>query len=581
MQPFPQSATSSLRPSRQGQCVTFSRLDSASNRVIAENNISFTSHCQYLTFSNPLFARMGLPANMDPIREEEGDTHVEERKESQITNDSQTAVEYDQQFYEAVEVDVLKMFRSFINEQLELEADAREVLPYKFDTCTKPIGPLRQNVFACLTCNPAPASAAQVYTPAGLCYSCSISCHGDHNLVELFSRRNFTCDCGTKRMETSLCTLRSDENTGERGARKEDSATTNNYNQNFQNRFCGCGEEYDAHLQKGTMFQCMGLGTVETGGCGEDWWHPECLMGLPRDWQPQAVKPETLEVKANGEEEAEHEDHPAPPGFPSEEEFEHMICYKCVDSNPWIKQYAGSPGFLAPIFKKEPISSEVVTEKVAPETSEKPSLKRKASDEDDLERPASPVKRTKAEDAAPASGVAIQTSNSPKPVHKHDHLPPNPTGTFSIFLKEDFREHFCHCPKCYHNLIPHQQLLEEEDTYEPPLSESDESEVPGSGARSQGTGSLLERGEAALSGVDRVRAIEGVMVYNQLKDKVKAFLKPYAESGQPVGAEDVKAYFEKLRGDDAAIKEAGKKAAAEGDEENSGSGGNGKEQSGY
>ena len=324
MQPFPQSATSSLRPSRQGQCVTFSRLDSASNRVIAENNISFTSHCQYLTFSNPLFARMGLPANMDPIREEEGDTHVEERKESQITNDSQTAVEYDQQFYEAVEVDVLKMFRSFINEQLELEADAREVLPYKFDTCTKPIGPLRQNVFACLTCNPAPASAAQVYTPAGLCYSCSISCHGDHNLVELFSRRNFTCDCGTKRMETSLCTLRSDENTGERGARKEDSATTNNYNQNFQNRFCGCGEEYDAHLQKGTMFQCMGLGTVETGGCGEDWWHPECLMGLPRDWQPQAVKPETLEVKANGEEEAEHEDHPAPPGFPSEEEFEHI-----------------------------------------------------------------------------------------------------------------------------------------------------------------------------------------------------------------------------------------------------------------
>lgn len=44
------------------------------------------------------------------------------------------------------------------------------------------------------------------------------------------------------------------------------------------------------------------------------------------------------------------------------------------------------------------------------------------------------------------------------------------------------------------------------------------------------------------------------MVYNQLRDKVKSFLQPFAESGQAVGAEDIKAYFEKLRGDDQAIK---------------------------
>ena len=46
------------------------------------------------------------------------------------------------------------------------------------------------------------------------------------------------------------------------------------------------------------------------------------------------------------------------------------------------------------------------------------------------------------------------------------------------------------------------------------------------------------------------------MVYNQLRDKVKSFLQPFAESGQAVGAEDIKAYFEKLRGDDQAIKSA-------------------------
>ena len=46
------------------------------------------------------------------------------------------------------------------------------------------------------------------------------------------------------------------------------------------------------------------------------------------------------------------------------------------------------------------------------------------------------------------------------------------------------------------------------------------------------------------------------MVYNHLKDKVKDFLLPFAESGQAVGADDIKAYFEKLRGDEQGMKSA-------------------------
>lgn len=55
------------------------------------------------------------------------------------------------------------------------------------------------------------------------------------------------------------------------------------------------------------------------------------------------------------------------------------------------------------------------------------------------------------------------------------------------------------------------------------------------------------------------------MVYNHLKDKVKNFLQPFAESGQAVGADDIKAYFEKLRGDHEAIKAAGGAAVVGGD----------------
>ena len=192
----------------------------------------------------------------------------------------------------------------------------------------------------------------------------------------------------------------------------------------------------------------------------------------------------------------------------------------------------------------------------------------------------------------------------------HLSLPPAPTEAFSLFLHEDFRDHLCRCAECYPSLRAHPQLLEEEVSYEPPLSQ----EGDGDG-ESMGTRSLLDRGEAALSNVDRVRAIgksifyvisailpftlyqqysnhiksaimlisytttEGVMVYNHLKDKVKSFLQPFAESGQPVAAEDIKAYFEKLRGDDMAIKAASGRLVTAGVDD-SNEGGNRSEQSG-
>lgn len=68
------------------------------------------------------------------------------------------------------------------------------------------------------------------------------------------------------------------------------------------------------------------------------------------------------------------------------------------------------------------------------------------------------------------------------------------------------------------------------------------------------------------------------MVYNHLKDKVKSFLQPFAESGQAVGAEDIKAYFEKLRGDEQGIKDAA--GVSGGGDGGNGEGSNRREQSG-
>ncbi|KAK4613251.1 hypothetical protein CLAFUW4_09514 [Fulvia fulva] len=487
--------------------------------------------------------------------------------------------------------------QDYIASQLSLEADAREALPYQFDTCTKPLGPLRQSVYACLTCTPPPASPHQQFTPAGVCYSCSISCHTEHNLVELFAKRDFECDCGTRKFANSgtPCSLRTNAATAAKGGVTGETARAGNkYNQNFEGKFCGCGEEYDPEKEKGTMFQCIGLGHVEDGGCGEDWWHPECLMGLPRrkieenqevktgsNGGLETVKEETEDgaepatngegangaeaLTTNGAHHQHSQEEEVPPGFPAEEDFDHLICYKCANAFPWIKQYAGTAGFL-PAVPADGSAPDVKPLTAVPTTTpavSEDSKKRKAEDETEefivkkvKSDPESALTSTPAEYAR----RTLETPVLPSSKFKHETLPPMREGSVTLFAREDFREYLCRCPDCFPRLAKHPQLLEEEETYEPPVSESDQNE--GVGARSVGSGSLYERGEAALSQVDRVRAIEGITAYNNVKDKVKAFLAPFAESGQAVSAEDVKAYFAKLRGDDQAMKEAA--AGAEG-----------------
>lgn len=441
-----------------------------------------------------------------------------------------------------------------------------------------------------MTCNPPPTRPDGKYAPAAVCYSCSISCHGEHTLVELFNRRNFVCDCGTTRLPSSApCTLRNDPETGAKGVHSQEPAAGNAYNHNFQNRFCGCGEIYDAYKEKGTMFQCLGLGTVETGGCGEDWWHPECLIDLPRDWiKTEAVKKENgggEETKGEHTEAGDDDEIPLPPNFPGEDDFDTFICYKCIDSNPWLKLYAGTPGFLPAVHKHGGLAEASVNKaSQAPENWEgrQDSTKKRKADDNDEDAPV--FKRTKDDEVTENSHAEVRSeaSDGKQPTHKHELLPTTaPTGSFSLFLKEDFRDHFCRCAECYPNLAHHPQLREEEEAYEPPLSEDGEA----NDGASAGT-SLLDRGEAAFSTMDRVRAIEGAMVYSRLRDNLKGFLKPYAESGKAVSAEDIKEYFETLRGDDQAIKYAAGQASAasngggDGDGAGDGDGDNRREQSG-
>ncbi len=83
---------------------------------------------------------------------------------------------------------------TFLQAEAQLISEAAEALPHQFSSCTYTLGHIRQAVYLCLTCNRA----------RGVCSSCSVACHTDHEQIELFPKRNFRLRLSLIRALTSL-----------------------------------------------------------------------------------------------------------------------------------------------------------------------------------------------------------------------------------------------------------------------------------------------------------------------------------------------------------------------------------------
>lgn len=57
--------------------------------------------------------------------------------------------------------------------------------------CTYEQGYITQPIYACRTCFDKSGKHF------GFCFGCSMNCHVDHDIYELFDKRHFKCDCGT------------------------------------------------------------------------------------------------------------------------------------------------------------------------------------------------------------------------------------------------------------------------------------------------------------------------------------------------------------------------------------------------
>ncbi|XP_072938611.1 uncharacterized protein [Epargyreus clarus] len=177
-----------------------------------------------------------------------------------------------------------------LKEQEDFEEDANAVLGASDDKeCTYSKGYIkRQAIYACMTCC---AEARNDPTKrAGVCLACSLNCHENHELIELYTKRNFRCDCGNPKFNGHPCQFTPD---------KTEVNEDNVYNQNFSGVYCTCHRPYpdpESTVEQ-EMIQCI---------ICEDWLHASHLEAV----------------------------------VPGNEQYAEMICKACMDKNEFLHDYS-------------------------------------------------------------------------------------------------------------------------------------------------------------------------------------------------------------------------------------------------
>lgn len=437
-----------------------------------------------------------------------------------------------------------------IERENELEEEAAAVLGNSdAKNCTYPKGYIpRQALYSCETC------VDTDNKPAAICLACSLECHNNHVLHELYTKRNFRCDCGNSKFKSNFeCKLM------EKGSKKVPLNEQNKYNHNFDGKYCVCDKVFppddndNSPEANDTMLQCIVC---------EDWYHSKHLG--------------TKEIPSK---------------------FEEMICLQCVKKLDFIHYYrdiekseeqksdsdsvtkislnnnnnsatVDNNNDAASMIKdehvpeksKEPIagssksvgSSSVVTNT---NTCESDTNDSQAENKD----PVSSEKIAQAEpQQANLSGRCIleelksqttedviegvkeencgDAANKPAIVNKEVSV------ESTLFWSScNWRSKLCRCQKCL-SMYKEKEcefLLDHKDTipyYEAQgIANSKNGETP------------LERGMSALNKMNRAAVVEALHGYDELKADLSSYLKKFADSKKVVREEDIHEFFSQLK----------------------------------
>ena len=176
---------------------------------------------------------------------------------------------------------------------------------------------------------------------------------------------------------------------------------------------------------------------------------------------------------------------------PDQDEFDGFVCRTCVGKNEWLGRYvANKKVFLSTLdtYPEVNVDVETVDEKKEDkvESATDPSSSEPQAAEVPKTAPPSTiennqsttgVKRSISEDPETQNSqtkrVKVDSEASSDPC-KWAALPPTPSGSFAMFLKEHFRNHLCRCIDCETSRLRTLPMIsQEEETYEPDEDISD------------------------------------------------------------------------------------------------------------
>ncbi|XP_004225746.2 putative E3 ubiquitin-protein ligase UBR7 [Ciona intestinalis] len=372
--------------------------------------------------------------------------------------------------------------QDIIAEDDELEETASAVLGGSDDKeCTYTHGYVqRQAIYACSTCGTGDEEA-------GICLACSLECHNSHELYELYTKRNFRCDCGNSKYQGFKCNL------------VPDKAATNEqnvYGQNFKGLYCTCNRPYpdDEDDVDDEMIQCVVC---------EDWFHTRHLG----------------ETKFT-------------PGL----EYSEMVCFECTKRCTFLHKYNAI--FAAPTkveaLNRTELDKSIDKEKKDTSNGNGESSKHegKETDTQAKEKEENPDSNGAGENGDYKS-EEIQRDTGENICKVKDIPAVKITG--ATFWPCDWRLVLCRCEDCksLYDELKVAFLLDESDTVRA-------YEDKGKLNRNQTTG--LE----AVEGMSRVHQIEMIHGFNNMKDGLSDFLKSFADQGKVVTADDIKEFFQRL-----------------------------------
>ncbi|XP_075651787.1 uncharacterized protein LOC142622230 [Castanea sativa] len=358
----------------------------------------------------------------------------------------------------------------------------------------------RQAIFSCLTCTPD--------GNAGVCTACSLSCHDGHEIVELWTKRNFRCDCGNSKFGEFFCKI---------FPNKDIENAENSYNHNFKGSYCTCSRPYpDPDVEEQVeMIQCC---------ICEDWFHEEHLGLEPSGEVPRDDEGEPL--------------------------YEDFICKACSASFFFLGLYpqsiwaAGRQGDATVDTNKD--------KNVVEDTSS-------AGGSGKLDNDVNAHNNPKMDQANVSDGNSLFVGESSQKIVVSDPCVKDASPHAStcvlgvnlgvdspaleskpLFLSKNWRDVLCRCEKC---IVLYNQkhiafLLDKEDS----IAEYEQM------ATQKRKEKLQQQEGAELSLFNKLGHIEKMEILSgiaDMKDEIRTFLESF-DSSKPITADDVHQVFDNL-----------------------------------